>query len=114
MIEDETALREEISDRLMFEGYDVFQAEDGLSGVAAVMKYTPDLVVCDMAMPGLDGLGVLHAMRSNPVTESMPFIFLTANVLPEVIQQADQLGVSGYIFKPFTFSDLFFAIKRAL
>jgi CheY-like chemotaxis protein len=78
IIEDETAIRELISELLFLEGFDVAEAVNGKEGIAIAQSVLPDLIICDVMMPEIDGHGVLQALQKNPQTVSIPFVFLTA------------------------------------
>lgn len=114
VIEDEHMLRDEVVEWLTFEDYEVFNAQDGVAGLECAFRDRPDLVVCDIMMPRLDGYGVLLEMRSNPGTAAIPFIFMTAKVTPEDIRRGMVFGADDYLTKPFTRLDLLDAIKARL
>lgn len=114
IIEDEALLRQEVADWLTFEDYEVRTAEDGVAGVEAALSYLPDLIICDITMPRLDGYGVLLELRANPVTISIPFIFVTARAAHEDIRKGMASGADDYITKPFTRLELFQAIESRL
>lgn len=78
VIDDAEFILESTSTLLSFEGYEVVTASDGVEGVAAAKEHKPDLILCDISMPNLDGYGVIEQVRSNKDTVSTPFIFLTA------------------------------------
>src|SRR5689334_12711874 len=78
LIEDEGPLRGEVAEWLTFEDYEVIQASDGIAGVEAVFQHQPDVILCDIMMPKLDGYGVLLETNANPATVATPFIFMTA------------------------------------
>ena len=80
VIEDNTDIRENTAEILDLAGYKTFTAENGKRGVEIALKEKPDLVVCDIMMPELDGYGVLHLLRKNAETLNTPFIFLTAKI----------------------------------
>ncbi|MCD4684514.1 MAG: response regulator, partial [Anaerolineae bacterium] len=80
VIEDEHVLLLTIQQMLQFEDYEVVIASDGVEGVAMARQHLPDLIVCDIMMPRLDGYGVLQALREDSATRAIPFIFLTAKV----------------------------------
>lgn len=80
VIEDMDVLREEIAEILQYEGFQVLSAPDGRQGLALANQHLPDLILCDIAMPELDGYDTLRAIRANPATATIPFIFLTAKV----------------------------------
>jgi two-component system sensor histidine kinase/response regulator len=114
VIEDEATLREEIVEWLTLEGYTAFSAEDGVVGAEAALRELPDLIVCDILMPRLDGYGVLAELQANPVTAGIPFIFVTAKVAHEDIRQGMSLGADDYITKPFTHPELLQAVQTRL
>jgi len=114
IIEDVEALREEIMEALSYEGFDVMGAENGVVGVQIAKTYLPDLIICDIAMPELDGYGTLVALRQESKTSMIPFIFLTAMTEKADMRQAMQLGADDYLTKPFTSSELLKAIASRL
>ncbi|PZU95425.1 MAG: GGDEF domain-containing response regulator [Pseudanabaena sp.] len=114
VIEDVQALREEIAETLIYEGFDVLEAENGLVGVQIAKTYLPNLIICDIAMPELDGYGTIQALRQEPSTSMIPFIFLTALTERGDMRQAMQLGADDYLTKPFTSAELLGAIASRL
>ena len=114
VIEDVEALREEIMETLSYEGFDVLGAENGVVGVQMAKTYLPSLIICDIAMPELDGYGTLVQLRQDPNTSMIPFIFLTAMTEKVDMRQAMQLGADDYLTKPFTSSELLGAIASRL
>lgn len=114
VIEDVEALREEIMETLSYEGFDVLGAENGVVGVQIAQTYLPNLIICDIAMPELDGYGTLIALRKDPQTSMIPFIFLTAMTEKSDMRQAMQLGADDYLTKPFTSGELLGAISSRL
>ncbi|MEI2579550.1 hybrid sensor histidine kinase/response regulator [Scytonema sp. PRP1] len=114
VIEDEVLLREEIVELLELEGFQVASAEDGVTGVQRAKELLPDLIICDVLMPGLDGHGVLSQLRQEPATALSPFIFLTAKNTLEDFRQGMKLGADDYIVKPFKRTDLLEAIATRL
>lgn len=114
VIDDETILRNEVIDWLTFEGYDVIGAENGLEGVKKATQEQPDLIICDVTMPYLDGFGVLLEVHSNPNTTQIPFIFVTARATHDDIRHGMNLGADDYITKPFTRLQLLEAIRSRL
>lgn len=114
VIEDDQTLCEEVRDYLQFSGYEVDTAENGLIGVEKALATIPDLIVCDIMMPKLDGYGVLLELRSKPSTIDIPFIFLTARVEKKDFRYAMHLGADDYITKPFKFKDIAEAIEIRL
>ena len=114
VIEDEEAVRENILELLLAEGYESWGAEDGESGLRQIWEKAPDLVICDVLMPGLNGYGVLATINRTPQLAHIPFLFLTARVDREDIRKGMALGADDYITKPFTRKDLLTAIKIRL
>ena len=80
IIEDEKKVRENITTLLTEENYTVISSKDGEGGIETAIKERPDLIICDIMMPGIDGYGVLEILSKNEVTKSTPFIFLTAKI----------------------------------
>ncbi|HML22554.1 MAG TPA: response regulator [Aggregatilinea sp.] len=114
LIEDEESLRASLKKMLTFEDYNVIVAEDGPSGVAHARQHLPDLILCDIMLPGLDGFGVAEALHGDPITATIPLIFLTAKAEKEAIQRGMELGVSAYVTKPFTLNEILDVINAHL
>lgn len=114
VIEDEPITRNIFLELLAAEGYHTICAENGLMGVQKAQSHLPDLVLCDIIMPLLDGYGVLKALRQNPTTAIMPFIFLTARVNKADIRKGMELGADDYLTKPCTLKELLAAIAAQL
>jgi two-component system, sensor histidine kinase and response regulator len=114
VIEDEEHIREIISVMLSAEDFDVMEAEDGLMGVELAQENKPDLILCDIMMPQLDGYGVLNELRQNSSTQTIPFIFLTAKAAKVSVRQGMELGADDYLTKPFTRDELLGAITARL
>jgi PAS domain S-box-containing protein len=114
VIEDEEAIRDEIVDWLQFEGYEVIGAENGLLGLDAAVRETPNLIVSDIVMPEMDGYGVLEALRADDNLALIPFIFLTARADHTDLRAGMELGASDYLTKPFTRHELLAAIQTQL
>ncbi len=114
VIEDMDVLREEIAEILYYEGFEVLSAPDGRQGLALAEQHLPDLILCDIAMPELDGYETLKAIRANPATATIPFIFLTAKVSKADMRQGMDLGADDYLTKPFTAQELLAAIETRL
>jgi signal transduction histidine kinase len=100
IIDDEELLLQEIVEHLQLEGYDVIPASDGMAGVKLARLHLPDLILCDLMMPKLDGFGVLLELRSQPKTATIPFIFLTASADQTTVRRGMNLGADDYIVKP--------------
>lgn len=114
VIEDEAELRVNVGRFLKAEGYDVLLAENGAAGVEAALAQMPNLIVCDITMPEMDGFGVLFSLRENVTTSNIPFIFLTASTRTYDKDFGVQLGANDYITKPFKLEQLLAAIKARL
>ncbi|MBA3923974.1 MAG: response regulator, partial [Nostocaceae cyanobacterium] len=114
VIEDETILRENIVALLEAEDFEVIAAENGLIGLKIAISELPDVILCDMMMPELDGYGVLTMLRQEPTTTTTPFIFLTARSTKSDFRQGMELGADDYLTKPFTRAELLKAIAIRL
>jgi len=114
LIEDNPDVRENTGEILELAGYTVVSAPDGKVGVNLAQKEHPDLVICDIMMPELDGYGVLHILNKNPETAGIPFIFLTAKTEKTDIRRGMNLGADDYLTKPFDDTDLLNAIEARL
>lgn len=111
LIEDNAEVRENISEILSLANYDVLVAENGRAGVDMAQRQKPDLIICDIMMPELDGYGVLHILSKNEQTAAIPFIFLTAKTEKTDIRKGMNLGADDYLTKPFDDTDLLNAIE---
>ncbi len=109
VIEDNDEIRENLVEMLS-DNYEVITSSGGRVGLEALNREQPDLVLCDVTMPGIDGYGVLTAMRSNPKTSNIPFIFLTAKTSKDDVRLGMELGSDDYLTKPFTRKEVFNAI----
>ncbi|HYI79075.1 MAG TPA: response regulator [Chryseolinea sp.] len=114
LIEDNLEVRENTAEILSLANYDVVTAENGKIGVDLAQKEKPDLIICDIMMPELDGYGVLHIVSKNPQTANIPFIFLTAKTEKTDIRKGMNLGADDYLTKPFDDTDLLNAIESRL
>lgn len=114
VIEDEAPVRASIVDLLKMEDYETVSAENGLVGLGLAQKELPDLIICDVMMPELDGYGVLKLLHQDYRTEGIPFIFLTAKADKEDLRQGMNLGADDYITKPFSCYELLEAILTRL
>lgn len=94
-------IRENLIELLEIEGFQAVGAENGELGVKLVKDYQPDLILCDVMMPELDGYGVLEVLRQDSLTATIPFIFLTASADRNNLQKIRDLGIHDYILKPF-------------
>jgi CheY-like chemotaxis protein len=101
IIEDNADVRENLAEILVLGGYEAATAENGKIGVERALHEVPDLILCDVMMPELDGFGVLHLLSKNQKTADVPFIFLTAKAEKEDFRRGMSLGADDYITKPF-------------
>jgi YesN/AraC family two-component response regulator len=101
-------------DFLESKGYHAIGADNGLMGLQLITKYSPDLVICDLIMPDIDGYSVLSSLREDPLTAIIPFIFLTAINTKASLRKAMELGADDYLTKPATTDELFRAITIRL
>ena len=114
VIEDEPTLRDELVLILTFEGYDAIPAQDGKSGIELASQHLPNLILCDVTMPRLDGYAVFTQLRNAPETRNIPFVLMTARATDEDLRQGNALGVDGYITKPFRHQDFMGMIEMQL
>jgi DNA-binding response OmpR family regulator len=114
LIEDNKEVRENTAEILELAGYKVNTAPDGKKGVEQVGKSKPDLIICDIMMPVLDGYGVLHLLGKNEETTNIPFIFLTAKTERGEIRKGMEMGADDYITKPFDKIELLNAVESRL
>jgi two-component system sensor histidine kinase/response regulator len=114
IIEDDPVARRQLAQLFRFEEFEVSEAESGQAGISAASGAPPDLVVCDIMMPGLDGFGVLQALRNAPETCLTPFIFLTAKAGGHDVRQGMSEGADDYITKPFDPEALLSSAKQRL
>ncbi|MDC1069013.1 response regulator, partial [Candidatus Kapabacteria bacterium] len=110
VIDDAEFILDSTSTLLSFEGYEVVTANDGLEGVAAAKEHLPDLILCDISMPNLDGYGVIDQVRALESTSSIPFIFLTAFTEKENMRKGMEKGADDFLVKPYTRDELLAAI----
>src|SRR6186713_1110778 len=114
VIEDNKDIRENTAEILDLAGYKTFTAENGKKGVDIAVKEKPDVIVCDIMMPELDGYGVLHLLRKNEDTQAIPFVFLTAKTERSDFRKGMEMGADDYITKPFEDSELLSAVEVRL
>ena len=112
IVEDDESMRELLRLHLSSAGYAVEAAEDAIAAGYALLKSPPDLIVCDVSMPHMDGLELIAALRSDKAMPKVPVIFLTADAEGE--GRARELGVSEYLSKPVRLEELLAAVYRHL
>lgn len=114
IIEDNNDIRESTAEILTLGNYEVFQAMNGKQGVEQATTYLPDLILCDIMMPELDGYGVLHLLGNNPQTSTIPFVFLTAKNERQDMRKGMEMGADDYLTKPFNDVELLNSIECRL
>lgn len=114
VIDDNADIRDNTAEILELAGYKTFTAENGKRGVEIAQKEKPDVIVCDIMMPELDGYGVLHLLRKNEDTQRIPFLFLTAKTERSDFRKGMEMGADDYITKPFEDIELLNAIEVRL
>jgi YesN/AraC family two-component response regulator len=114
VIEDETQTREFFLDCLQAEGFDTVGAENGLVGIRWAKEYLPDLIICDITMPQIDGYSVLTTLRQNPFTSVIPFILIAAQIVWPDFRKGMELGADDYLTKPCKENELLKAIAAQL
>ena len=112
LVEDNDNIRENLAEIMELAGYTVQTAANGRLGLAMAMQYVPDLVVCDIMMPELDGFGVLEGMKKEPALQHVPLIFLTAMSEPKEKSLGLEMGAHDYIIKPVGGDELIASIKN--
>src|SRR3954471_21001033 len=114
IIEDNLEVRENTAEIIELSNYEVLTAENGKAGVEVALKELPDLIVCDIMMPVLDGYGAFHLLSKHKETATIPFIFLTAKSEKLDFRKGMEMGVDDYITKPFDGIELLNAIEVRL
>lgn len=114
IIEDNFDVRDNLAEMLELSNYEAITAENGMIGVQKTLAELPDLILCDVMMPKLDGYGVLNILGKKPKTAEIPFIFLTAKAERNDFRKGMNLGADDYITKPFDQSELLDVIERRI
>lgn len=114
IIEDSDDIREGIVEILDMAGFETYAAKNGKIGVDLAIKNLPDIILCDIMMPELDGYGVLYLLQKNPQTATIPFIFMTAKAERADMRKGMEMGADDYLTKPFDDVELFNAIESRL
>jgi diguanylate cyclase (GGDEF)-like protein len=114
VIEDERAIRMNLVKLLSAEGFQTIDADNGILGIQLAQAQHPDLIICDIMMPGMDGYEVLKALQQDPITAAIPFIFLTAKAEHSDWRQAMNMGADDYLAKPFSRAEVLEAIATRL
>lgn len=111
VIEDDDMMRSTLFEILELEDFNVVSAGDGFLGLRIAKEMQPDLIICDLNIPNLNGYGVLHKLRNDLTTAKIPFIFLTSEGDADSRRRAMQLGANGYLTKPVAISTLLETIR---
>jgi two-component system sensor histidine kinase/response regulator len=114
VVEDEENYRQIITMTLQMMGYEIFEAMNGLDGLAAAKMHHPDLILCDVNMPKMDGHELLNQLKQDPEFVGIPFVFLTGNSGPGDMRKGMQQGADDYLTKPFTADELINAVEARL
>jgi len=114
VIDDNKDIRENTAEILALADYETFTAENGRKGVECAIKEKPNIIICDIMMPELDGYGVLHLLRKHPDTRNIPFIFLTAKTERSDFRKGMEMGADDYITKPFDDLEILNAVEVRL
>src|SRR4051794_858137 len=114
LIEDNNEILENTAEILELADYNVLTACNGKEGVEKALASLPDLIICDIMMPVLDGYGVVHLLNKNPKLQNTPLIFLSAKSERSEVRKGMELGADDYIIKPFRETELLAAIESRL
>ena len=114
LIEDDVTVRENTAELLELSNYEVVTASNGVHGIASAREEKPDIIVCDIMMPEVDGYGVLENLSKDPDTVNIPFIFLSAKTERKDVRKGMDLGADDYLTKPFEEEELLSAIESRL
>jgi CheY-like chemotaxis protein len=114
LIEDNLEMRENTSELMALANYNVITAVNGKEGVEQAKKKLPDLIICDIMMPDMDGYGVLYNLSKDPSTCAIPFVFLSAKAEKNEFRKGMNLGADDYLIKPFEEMELLKAIESRL
>jgi CRP/FNR family cyclic AMP-dependent transcriptional regulator len=114
LIEDNEDIRQNTAEILEMANYEVYEAENGKAGIDKAMEIKPDLIICDVMMPVLDGYGMLYLLQKKPSIRHTPFIFLTAKSDKSEMRKGMEMGADDYITKPFEPAELLNAVESRL
>lgn len=114
LIEDDNDLRENVIDLLEIEGYKVFGYNTGRNVMNLITEIMPDIIICDIMLPGMDGYQIVEAVRSNEKTKAIPFIFLTARAEMKDLRTGMNLGANDYLLKPYEAEELLGTVRLRL
>lgn len=114
VIEDDANIRESLVELLEMKSFELISADNGTDGLKLAQEKIPDLILCDVMMPGLNGYQVVEAVRKDGRLANLPFIFLSAKAMDTDIQHAKNLGANSYLTKPFRAQELFSVVDDLL
>lgn len=114
IIDDDLEVRDQVATTLLAAYYESYTAVDGRDGVTKALHYQPDLIICDMTMPNMNGQQVIAELRQHPETASVPFIFLTAIDDRNTVRESMNLGADDYLFKPLQVNELLKTVSARL
>lgn len=112
IIEDAPSIRENITEYLTLKGHKVQAASDGAAGLSMVRAHKPDLVICDVKMPGLDGFSLKEKMNADETLSQIPVVFLSAATQKQDLARGQALGALAYLTKPFRMEELLDWVER--
>lgn len=114
IVDDESVFREHLMELLHFEGYDAYGAADGILAIESALQLQPDLIICDIMMPRLDGYAVLKTLRQNASTAHIPFIFISALPVSSLGNLLLNHRATAYLAKPFTYKEFLKTIQTSI
>lgn len=113
-VDDEPNVRETVKELLVFKNYDVITAENGQEALNLLEYWTPDLIICDMVMPVMNGTELHENIKKNNFLSNIPFIFLSAKNEVDLIRKCLQDGADDFLTKPFKFNELIHVVTTTL
>ncbi|MFZ9981509.1 MAG: response regulator [Cyclobacteriaceae bacterium] len=114
VIEDDANIRESLVELLEMKSFELISADNGIDGLRLAQDGLPDLIVCDVMMPGMNGYEVVESIRKDARMRNLPFIFLSAKAMDSDIDYGKKLGANSYLTKPFRAHDLFMVVDKLL
>jgi len=114
IVEDTSAVREEISDILMMEGFDVYEANNGVEGLKQIKNIKPNLILTDIVMPEMNGFELFESIQKDTGINKIPVIFLSAKADKDAVDRAKKLGSGDYLIKPINPDILINTIKKRI
>jgi CheY-like chemotaxis protein len=114
VIDDNADYRTSFREVLELENYATLEAENGLVGLHMIQQHVPDIILCDVEMPGMNGIDVLRTIKADPLLAIIPFVIITGQSNKEIVQIAHNLGVDAYLTKPVAITEFLYVINRFL